>query len=514
MKRVTICAGIRIFVFFVVSGSGLLACAPVPLPVNTLVGPIGIKPVPLSAWLVLPDALRKATAIQDVPCAQEFSIPIGRELEKGSLQALSQAFDSLEMVSDKTTALGAYDVVIELGSPQLTFEGRCATRWLTYLGGPYTMWIPTSDHFTAQAVLSVTILDRNSQTIVADTFKSDVHGQVAVRSMYTGNDTAQKIGVAVQEALADAFREMTRGIVFSPKLRAYAQSIQRNPVASRVQTIEQALVKPSDVDELPPVLSVPQKNRYAVLIGIEQYRQNFPKVDFGTHDAKVMRDYLIKALGYPEENIAMLLNGQATRSDVEKYIERWLPNHVEKDSTVFVYYSGHGAPDTKTNEGYLVPYDGDPTFLDVTGYPLKRLYEQLAKLPAQEVVVVLDSCFSGAGGRSVLAKGMRPAAISVENPILTGGKTVVLAASSGAQISSSYSQKSHGLLTYFFLKGLQGEADQNQDSKIDLTELYTYLKPRVEAVARREFNNEQTPQLLGSPDILKRGVRLLEQGAR
>ena len=117
---------------------------------------------------------------------------------------------------------------------------------------------------------------------------------------------------------------------------------------------------------------------------------------------------------------------------------------------------------------------------------MQRLYEQLGKLPTKEVVVVLDTCFSGAGGRSVLAQGARPMVLSIENPILVSGKTVVLAASAGDQISSTYRQKSHGLLTYFFLKGLQGEADKNKDGTIDLAELFEYVKPQVERVARRE----------------------------
>ena len=49
-------------------------------------------------------------------------------------------------------------------------------------------------------------------------------------------------------------------------------------------------------------------------------------------------------------------------TDFAKYFEKWLPNNVEKDSSVFVYYSGHGAPNTKTGDAYLVPYDGDPSF--------------------------------------------------------------------------------------------------------------------------------------------------------
>ncbi|MBM4134593.1 MAG: peptidase C14 [Nitrospira sp.] len=264
----------------------------------------------------------------------------------------------------------------------------------------------------------------------------------------------------------------------------------------------------SDV-ETPSVARATKPNRYAIVVGIEQYRTKLPKADFAARDAQTMKDYLTRTMGFSDENVALLVNENATRTDIEKYVEHWLPNRVEKDSTVFIYYSGHGAPNAKTGDAYLVPYDGDPAFVDATGYPLKRLYDNLGKLPAKEVVVLLDSCFSGAGGRSVIAKGMRPMVLSVENPVLAGGKTLVLAASKGDQVSSTYDQKGHGLLTYFFLKGLRGDADANKDGSVDLAEVYDYLKPQVERTARREYNNDQQPQLLGSPGLLK-GVRLVE----
>lgn len=65
----------------------------------------------------------------------------------------------------------------------------------------------------------------------------------------------------------------------------------------------------------------------------------------------------------------------------------------------------------KRGEAYIVPCDGDPNYLEVTGYSLKRLYNKLTKLHFAEVCVVLDSSFSGIGGRSVLAKGTRPLVI-------------------------------------------------------------------------------------------------------
>lgn len=104
----------------------------------------------------------------------------------------------------------------------------------------------------------------------------------------------------------------------------------------------------------------------------------------------------------------------ATKSAIEKTIEAWLKNKTKSDSRVFIYYSGHGAPEAKTGDAYIIPFDRDPNYLEVTGYPLKRLYDNLGKLQAKEVVVALDACFSGSGGRSVLAEGARPLVMFTE----------------------------------------------------------------------------------------------------
>ncbi|MBW2570449.1 MAG: caspase family protein [Deltaproteobacteria bacterium] len=275
------------------------------------------------------------------------------------------------------------------------------------------------------------------------------------------------------------------------------QRIARKPVTSKTST-ETLLSIPSirsDVDELPPVQAKPNKNAYAIVIGVEKYRQKLPKADFADHDARVMAEYLTKVMGYPEENIVMLINDHAARSDFEKYLGKWLPNNVEKDSSVFVYYSGHGAPNSKTGDAYLVPYDGDPSFIEETGYPLKRLYAKLDKLPAREIVVVLDSCFSGAGGRSVLAKGARPLVMNMDKQVLYSDRIAVLTASAGNQISSTHEEKGHGLFTYFFLKGIK-------DGNSELGTLYNYLKPQVERIARKMYNNEQTPGLIAPKRLL------------
>jgi hypothetical protein len=252
----------------------------------------------------------------------------------------------------------------------------------------------------------------------------------------------------------------------------------------------------SDIDDLPAVKVKQNKNAYAIVVGVERYRQQLPRADFATQDARTTAAYLTKIMGYPDEHVVVLLNDRALKSDLEKYFEKWLPNNVEPGSTVFVYFSGHGAPNPKTGDAYLVPFDGDPSFIDETGYSLKRLYAALGKLPAKEVVVALDSCFSGAGGRSVLAEGARPLVMSLNKSIPVSGNMAVLAAASGEQISSTYKDKGHGLFTYFLLKGIKNEDVVSQDGSLDIRSLYEYVKPQVSSIARKKYNNEQAPQLI------------------
>ena len=245
-----------------------------------------------------------------------------------------------------------------------------------------------------------------------------------------------------------------------------------------------------DIHNIPDFKASLQPNDLAIIIGIEGY-QNIPKSDFSKSDAGIVKDYL-KALGFAERNIELITDERATFSGITKSIEAWLPNRVKPDSRVFVYYSGHGAPDPQTGEAYLVPYDGDPNYLSVTGYPLKRLYDNLGKLQVAEVIVVLDSCFSGAGGRSVLAKGARPL-VMMTTSIALPQNMAVLSATQGSQISTSSSEKGHGVFTYYFLKALK-------DGKKTVAEIYEYIKPQVEDEAK-QLNVQQSPSI--SPDVDK-----------
>jgi len=247
----------------------------------------------------------------------------------------------------------------------------------------------------------------------------------------------------------------------------------------------------SDIDQ-PAGRGQERPDDFALVIGIEDY-QSLPKADFSARDARTARRQF-EALGIPARNIIALEGSAATGNKLKSYLEEWLPRNVKETSTLWVYYSGHGAPDPQTGEAFLVPWDGDPQFLRSTAYPLKNLYADLAKTRARRVIVALDACFSGAGGRSVLAKGARPLVTKVEQGIVPEGKITVFAAASGDQITGTLDEQRHGMFSYFFFKGLG-------DGKSSAKALFDYLSPRVQDEARRQ-NREQTPVLLGDGGTL------------
>ena len=336
--------------------------------------------------------------------------------------------------------------------------------------------VPASQNMDAELILELSLINSNTG---ARLWQKSFHG-IAV-------------GTSPQQTLALAFQDLAASLDKDDSILGLKQTFLASggKIPETAERKEPEVKKPViDIHNIPDFKSSPLPNDLAVVIGIENY-QGLPKSDFSKSDAVMVKDYL-KALGFQERNIEFIANERATKSKIETAVEGWLPNKVKKDSRIIVYYSGHGAPEASTGDAYIVPYDGDPNYLTTSGYSLKRLYEKLGKLEIKEVVVVLDSCFSGAGGRSVLAKGARPLVMMTD--IMTiPSNMAVLSATQGTQISTSSPEKGHGVFTYYFLKALK-------DGKKTLAEIYEYIKSNVEDEAK-QLNVQQSPGI--SPDVEK-----------
>ncbi|OGS37544.1 MAG: hypothetical protein A2506_06425 [Elusimicrobia bacterium RIFOXYD12_FULL_66_9] len=294
----------------------------------------------------------------------------------------------------------------------------------------------------------------------------------------------------IAEAAGDAAEAFAVRLATAPALARYALGLGKAaPAVARSVPTEPVHTYQSDVEV--PAFKLPEDpNKFALVIGIESY-SDVPAAQFAVRDADAVKRHLL-ALGYPERNVILLTDQRAGKSAIEKNIEVWLPRNTDENSNVFIYFSGHGAPDPATGRAYLVPWDADAKYIDSTGYAVSRLYEKLNALKAKKVLLAMDACFSGAGGRSVLAAGTRPLVGRIDTSSGMAGRVGAITAAAADETTGTYPDSGHGLFTYHLLKGLDSKG-----GKATLRELINYLSPKVRDAARRD-NRDQTPQLVGN----------------
>lgn len=154
--------------------------------------------LPLTAALVLPDAVRNATDQEQISCpfsTTAFVFQIGSGFEKGALQALSHAFTKVDLVKEKK--LGQYDVFIEPAAPDIELEGHC------------NLFVNERPTLDAKATVAVRVTDRKDQPLLDAIFSSGQH-------------TEEKVLDVVGKAMAELLQTMAQGLMSAPKMHTYA----------------------------------------------------------------------------------------------------------------------------------------------------------------------------------------------------------------------------------------------------------------------------------------------------
>ena len=234
-------------------------------------------------------------------------------------------------------------------------------------------------------------------------------------------------------------------------------------------------------------------NAVALIIGVESY-SNLPPAQYADSDATHFYDYANQSLGVPPHKIKLLTDSKANRTELLKAMRSWMRTEVNGKSDVYIFFAGHGLASADGSKTYLLPADGDRDLLDETSILRDDLIASAKG--AKTITLFLDTCYSG-GTRTneVLLADARPIAIVPDKSALPSNVTV-LAAASGAQLSSTYEAAQQGLFSYWLMKGLEGDADANKDKKITAGELHDYVSKNVGPMAQRR-NRQQDPQLMG-----------------
>lgn len=249
----------------------------------------------------------------------------------------------------------------------------------------------------------------------------------------------------------------------------------------------------ADIDKsIPEALSV-NENTFAVIIANENYGK-LSNVPYAINDGKSFYQYCKHTLGIPDRNLRYYQD--ATYGDILDALTdiENIDRAFDGDIRVIFYYAGHGAPDEKNKEAFLLPTDASGTSRNVS-VPLKEVYNRLGALKALSVTVFLDACFSGATREEDMLLSARSVAVEPKAPRLSGN-VVVVSASSGKETALSYDEKGHGLFTYFLLKKLQ-----ESGGTASLGELSEYVSESVNRLSVVINRKSQTPTVSASSDV-------------
>ena len=313
------------------------------------------------------------------------------------------------------------------------------------------------------------------------------------------NEANIPISINVSESMQKYFLNETKTISLESTLAKVTRVDVVGKEEDKVSYANITLV--SDIDRDIPESKIKYDNKYALIIGNEDYmsyQSNLSKeqnVQFAISDARSFKEYCEKTFGIPASNITYITNG--TLGQMRQGIAQM--NTLLKKSTgnldIYFYYAGHGAPDELSKEPYLIPVDVSGSKVQ-DGIKLKEVYNALTEFGSTKVTMFVDACFSGGARNQELAatRGIK----LVPKADMLKGNIVSFSASSGTQSSYAYSAKNHGMFTYFLLKSIQ---ESNGD--ISYKDMWDKVNSKVSFESVRVNKVEQDPQKNVGIDVEK-----------
>ena len=279
--------------------------------------------------------------------------------------------------------------------------------------------------------------------------------------------------------------EMAQRVVTTPE-----QDLSKRQNGVTVEQKKLSVGGLADVDTDIPSGAQAANNTFAVIIGNENYSQ-VSKVPYAQNDAKIFATYCQKTLGLPQKNIKTYTDATfgillSAVDNIKKIAEAYKGN-----LNVIFYYAGHGLPNEDSKDAFLLPVDADGRNTAAC-YATNKLYEELAGLGAKSVTVFMDACFSGAQRGEGMLASARGVAIKPRD-VEPKGNMVVFSAASADETAYPYTEKGHGLFTYFLLKKLQ-----ESKGNATLGELGSYIREKVSQESIVTNGKSQTPTIVSS----------------
>ena len=217
----------------------------------------------------------------------------------------------------------------------------------------------------------------------------------------------------------------------------------------------------------------PIQNRWAFLVGINQYRDpQIANLNYCVSDVTAMEQVLTQA-GYTMVCLRDDLDPRGPRFPNYKNIEDeflQLAARVEPDDLLLVYFACHG---TRQGDGVprLLAEDTRLAKLEIESIAVAEVEQAMRDTGAGRLVMILDAC------HMVLGTEQRSLADPefVRNVYELATGFALIAASTDQQGAYELGDLEHGLLNYYLLQGLTGQAENEAAGFVTVGSLQRYV---------------------------------------
>jgi hypothetical protein len=203
--------------------------------------------------------------------------------------------------------------------------------------------------------------------------------------------------------------------------------------------------------------------------------------------AKILRDK--DRCAYPEHQVALLAGPEATRNNIFAELDK-LRQHTATDSTVIIYFSGHGYTVTSSagQMYYIMPFGYDLNQLCKTAISGAEFTDKVCALKVRQLLVLLDCCHAG-GFENIKAADLEfnkaPLPPEATDRFAEGSGRVLIASSMANELS--YAGKPYSVFTVALVEALCGEGVAKKDGYVRWIDLALHTR---EMVPRRTKNKQ------------------------
>lgn len=425
----------------------------------------------------IPVALRVTGARMVSGTAKWNEAPVISDIDVGMLRAQDYIFPLGEMI-DRTTrqALeGPFERVVSGSEAPIRIEAR--------LGDFQLLHGRAGSEARVRVDVRYRVFDAKGREI------QKIRHQGVASSRFDGRRTPDALWIALE----DVAIKLRQSIADSSDLAA---AVDLSSMVTQLASAPQPppALRPEPVD-LRARYGPGYRRRVAAVIGINDYSA-WPALEGATPDARAVGETLVER-GF---EVVEIYDRNATRARILGLLGEELPEKVDEETLVVVFFAGHGHTETLANgekRGYIIPVDGDTRRVYSTSISMRQIQDLSNRLRAKHVYYAMDSCYSGLGFTRGIA--ISPTVDRYFEKVTS--KRVVQMITAGQEGEQAIERGGRGVFTSYLIEALSGDADYNGDGFVSASEIGAFVPSAV----TQATDGRQTPRfgtLEGSGEVV------------